>query len=258
MNYGLYLSASGVLTNMHRQDVIANNLANASTVGFKRDLAAFTQRLPESQEDPTDPSLAHDLLDRLGGGMFVRPSETDLRPGQLELTGNDLDLALAGRGFFAVRAEHHGEQVTQLTRDGRLTLDTAGRLITTVGANPVLDRAGQPIRLDPTAPVHVDEAGAIHQRGAAVAQLKLVDVADAQTLEHRGNGLYSAPAAAIEADRQAPARVRQGAVEGANVQPVQEMVSMIEANRAISQNATLIRYHDRIMDHAVNTLGRIA
>ena len=71
MNYGLYLSASGVLTNMYRQDVFANNLANASTVGFKRDLAAISQRDPESIEGGHAMQWRNDLLDELGGGVFA-------------------------------------------------------------------------------------------------------------------------------------------------------------------------------------------
>jgi len=125
--YGLYLSATGVLTNSYRQDVIANNLANAQTVGFKRSLALFQQRRTEAQSpdaadlsDQTDP-----LLEHIGGGLLLAPTAIDHSQGTLEQTGQNLDLAIHGDGFFAVQ---DGKQ-TRLTRDGRFLVDSDGHLI---------------------------------------------------------------------------------------------------------------------------------
>lgn len=258
MNYGLYLSAAGVLTNMHRQDATANNLANASTVGFKRDLAGFTQRLPESREDPTRPELAHELLDRLGGGTLVRPTETDLRTGPIQETGNNLDLALDGPGFFVVRTEQDGAAQTRLTRDGRLTLGDDGTLRMSTGGHQILDRAGSSIRLDPTAPVQIDQAGVVRQRGAEVAELRLIDPQPGDRIRHDGFGLYRAPEAAMANAPDAPARLIQGAVEQSNVQSIREMADMIETSRAINFNARLIETHDRVMEQAATTLGRVS
>src|ERR1043165_5413396 len=121
MNYGLYLSATGVLTNSHRQDVIANNLANSETVGFKRNLALFQQRRTEADSqgaaglsDQTDP-----LLEKIGGGLLLSPTYVDHSQGTLEQTGQNLDVAIHGDGFFAVQ---DGKQ-TRLTRDGRFLVD---------------------------------------------------------------------------------------------------------------------------------------
>src|ERR1700744_3999436 len=101
MNYGMYLSATGVMANSYRQDVIANNLANAETVGFKRDQATFQQRLTAAPEmgrrDLSDPRM-----DNIGGGFFIAPTQTDLTQGELETTGNHLDAAIVGKGFFGV------------------------------------------------------------------------------------------------------------------------------------------------------------
>jgi len=258
MNYGLYLSASGVLTNMHRQDVIANNLANANTVGFKRDLAAFSQRLAETHEDPVEFDLSKDLLDKLGGGVLVAPSATDFRDGGLTETRNDLDLAITGRGFFTVRTNEQGEQTTRLTRDGRFTLNQDGELITTIGRHNVLDIEGQAIRVDRTQPVTIDETGIIRQNNLQVAQIGLADVANQDRIRHLGHGLYGAPDEAISLFPRPNGRINQGWLEQANVDPVQEMVRMIESTRAINNNVTLIRYHDEVMNRAVNTLGRVA
>src|SRR3954454_7131920 len=88
MIYGLYLSATGVMANAHRQDVIANNLANSETVGFKRDVTSFQERLTEAQAQrgPTNP-----LLENIGGGLLVHPTAIDFTQGELETTGNNLD-----------------------------------------------------------------------------------------------------------------------------------------------------------------------
>ena len=91
MNYGLYLSASGVLTNMYRQDVFANNLANAQTIGFKPDFPMLSQRDPESVEDDAGFDVRHDLLDRLGGGVYAGPQAIDFSVGRLEQTENPMD-----------------------------------------------------------------------------------------------------------------------------------------------------------------------
>jgi len=258
MNYGLYLSASGVLTNMHRQDVIANNLANANTVGFKRDLAAFSQRLAETQEDHVAFDLSNELLDRLGGGVLVAPSATDFRDGGLRETSNDLDLAISGRGFFTVRVDAAEGSVTRLSRDGRFTLNNDGELVTTIGRHHVLDIEGQSIRVDRTQPVMVDETGIIRQNNLQVAQIALGDVADHRQIRHLGHGLYGAADDAITTQPRPAGRINQGWLEQANVDPVKEMVRMIESTRAINNNATLIRYHDAVMDKAVNTFGRVA
>jgi flagellar basal-body rod protein FlgG len=257
VNYGMYLSAYGVLTNLHRQDVIANNLANASTVGFRRDLAAFTQRLPESRENPGPDAPAHDLLDRLGGGLFVRPTETDFRPGRITQSGNDLDLAIAGDGFFAVRTNQDGQDHVRITRDGRFTLAADGRMVTTTAGHEVLDTAGRPIRLAADGPVTIDAQGLIRQRGEDVARLRLVDVADTRQIKHLGQGLYQAPAAALDNPAQATGRIQQGWIEQANIDPVREMVAMIQTTRAINNNSALMRYHDVLNERVVNQFGRL-
>src|SRR3954468_12507464 len=121
MIYGLYLSASGVLASSYRQDVIANNLANAETVGFKKDVALFNQRLTEAQQrrlavmpgqvNPTDP-----MLERIGGGLLAHPTTIDTAQGELEPTGSPTDVAIEGQGYFAVE-EARGQ--TRPTRNGQ-------------------------------------------------------------------------------------------------------------------------------------------
>jgi flagellar basal body rod protein FlgG len=256
MNYGLYLSAAGVLTAMHRQDVAANNLANAHTVGFKRDLATFTQRQPESIEAPF-PDERNELLDRLGGGVFVAPTHIDPSPGAVHTTGNPLDLAIDGKGFFVVRAGEGPSAATRLTRDGRLALAPDNRLITNAG-HELLDADGQPIRLEPGLPVVIDSLGHIQQAGSTVARLALVDPGDATMLKHVGQGLYQAPPAVTDRPQTASGSIRQGLLEQSNIDPVREMLNMIEATRAVTLAGNVMKYHDLTMERAANVLGRVA
>jgi len=257
MNYGLHLSASGILTNMHRQDVIANNLANADTAGFKRDLMTFSQRLPEAREDPAPMGMSDELMNRLGGGVLAAPSRLDLRDGAARETGNPLDIALTGPGFFAVQVDDGQSSNTQLTRDGRLTLTEGGDLVTTTGGHRVLDDQLQPITLDPAAEVRIDQGGVIRQHGAPVATLARIATPGDPEPRHLGQGLYSAEPEQLTRPATAETRVVQGFVEQSNVDPVREMVSMIESTRAINNNANLMRIHDTIMEQAATVLGRI-
>ena len=143
MNYGLYLSATGVLANTYRQDVIANNLANSETVGFKRHLATFQQRPVESQAEGR-PDLSDPTLDNIGGGFLVSPTQVDTSQGEFETTDNNLDAAIFGKGFFAV--ENKGKM--QLTRAGSFLLNKDGELVLSNSEGQrVLDQDGQPIAL---------------------------------------------------------------------------------------------------------------
>lgn len=254
MNYGLYLSASGVLTNLHRQDVISNNLANTSTTAFKRQLAAIQQRMPESLESGSwsdfDP-----LLDRMGGGVFAQRTSSDLSEGALQQTRNDLDVAIHGRGFFVMQ-DANGQPV--VTRDGRFTLDAKGTLTHQTSGLAVLDGSGQPIVLEPGRTTTIDESGQLRQGGDVVAQIQVIDLPDEAVLVPAGEGKLRPASQAWQQRQPAQARLQQGFVEQSNVEPIREMVAMIEATRAITANSNMIRYHDTIMDRAVNTLGRVS
>jgi flagellar basal body rod protein FlgG len=252
MIYGLYLSATGVLTNSFRQDVIANNLANAETVGFKRDLALFHERLTESQERRLPPGYSDPMLEMLGGGVLASPMQIDRAQGELEPTGNTLDVAIQGDGYFKV--SRNGE--TRLTRDGRFALDTNGQMVMADGSGyRVLDPAGNPIYLDPRLPTTVGEEGVIGQRGAAVAQIGLFDVPDPTLIAKEGDNLLSYPD--IKKARAIQGTLRSEFVERANVDPALELTQLMEAQRQLEANANMIRYQDQTLSRLVNEVGKI-
>lgn len=259
MNYGLYLSASGALANMYRQDVFANNLANVNTVGFKHDLAAITQRKPESVEGGFGMDVSHRLLDKLGGGVLAGPQTISFTQGPIQQTDNPLDVALTdAQQFFVVQAPQ-GQEGVRLTRDGRFTLDAQGYLATVAGGHRVLGPDDSLIRLDPNLPVVIDARGQVTQNGEQASQLQVTQVADTDRLRKQGQNLFTWTAGSDP--RVNPAQgvtVEPEAVEGSSVDPIKAMMNLIDASRAAESNANLIRYFDTLMDRAVNTLGRIA
>ena len=255
MIYGLYLSATGVLTNSYRQDVISNNIANAETVGFKKDLATFQQRRTAAQESG-DLSASNRILESLGGGIFASPTRVDLSQGDLEPTGNPLDVAIQGNGFFKVT---DGNKVS-LTRDGRFMVNQVGHLVmTNNGAQQVLDQKDLPIQFDVKQAgklVAVNEVGQITQDGVPVATIGLHDITDSSKLKKIGGNLMSYPD--TEAMRPATGAVRGGFVENANVEPALELSSLMDAQRQLEANANMIRYQDQTLARLVNDVGKIS
>ena len=250
MLYGLYLSASGIVTSSHKQDVVANNLANSESVGFKRDIASFKERLTEAQERGR-PGLSNKLLEKLGGGMLAMPSLVDSRQGDLEPTGNALDVAIEGDGYFAVKAE--GE--SRLTRNGQFMVDHTGALCLANGdGQNVLDPSGKPIKLLPGLPTTIAKDGTVTQDGKAVGQIGLFDVPDRSKLLKEGGTLLSHPNQTLIAGK---GNLRSEFVERANVDPAIELADLMETQRNLEANANMIRYQDQTLGRLVNEVGKI-
>ena len=142
MNYGLWMSAAGMGSQVHRQSVIANNLANASTAAFKPDFT-ITRERPAAIEERGLSMSGHHLLERLGGGVLVEPTWTDFAQGAFEESGNPLDLALDGPGFFLL---NDGDGKERLSRSGVFERSPKGMLVSSDGYD-VLDHNHRPIRL---------------------------------------------------------------------------------------------------------------
>ncbi|MCP3905330.1 MAG: flagellar hook-basal body protein, partial [Planctomycetes bacterium] len=247
MNYGLYLSATGALSNMHRQDVLANNLANMNTVGFKPDHVEMRQRLPERLEAGVVDADPKWMLERLGGGHLVAPTRVDLKQGAIVPTGSDLDVAIEGDGLLVVGdASAAGRR---LTRDGRLTVSTRGELVLASSGTRVLGQGQRPIRLDRDAPVQIDRDGLIRQHGSVAGQLDIVSV-DARHLRKDGASLLRFADGVDPAT--APTRpfrgsIIQGHIESSAVDPIITMNSMISAAKTAQANLKMMQYHDQIL-----------
>lgn len=253
MDYATQISTSGVLTSLHRQDVLAGNLANLNTVGYKASVPDVRQRDPVRAEDGVWHLDSDLMLEKLGAGVVPAPTRVDFSQGPIDLTGNDLDLAIEGEGFFAVR----DGSATALTRDGRLTLDAGGRLVLASSGRPVLGVSGQPITLPEGARVTIASDGTISADGEPVGALRFVQVAEKSALIKRGDGLFGLDAVPDQAILPASGRVVQGAVEGSAVNEIKAMLDIQAASRAVGTNIGMISYLDRMTERAINTFGRL-
>ncbi|RMH23642.1 MAG: flagellar hook basal-body protein [Planctomycetota bacterium] len=259
MNYGLYLSASGLLSAMHRMDVAANNLANVNTAGFKPDFAAAAHRPAERVEDGLYHIDSNTLLDRLGGGALSAPTLTRFASAPPEVTDNPLDVAILGEGFFVLDSAGDGSgDDVKFSRDGRLTLDADGVLVQAATGRAVLDDGDSPIRLDPALPVEITAAGAVRQGDRTVATIQIAAPPDLTALRKVGENLYRAPRAMADARRATGSFVQPGAVEGSAADPIRALMGATDAGRAVTMNTRLVDLADALMDRAINTFGFIA
>lgn len=257
MNYGLYVSASALSTTMAKQDVLANNLANVTTAGFKPDKFAIRQRDVARVEDglPFLPSNA--LLERLGAGVMPMPTSVDVTPAALESTSRPLDLAIEGDGFFVVSAGP-GSDGLRLTRDGRLAIGPGGTLVTANEGRPVLGDDGGPIAVRTDLPVRVDADGTVSQGNEAVGRLRVVVPPDPRTLVKVGANLLRLPRGEAGALRDAAGAVRQGMVESSGVDAIRAMIGVTNASRSANSLTNMIGYYNDLMGRAINSFARVA
>ena len=249
MNYGLWMSAAGLSTEIHRQDVIANNLANAETTGFKVD-QAFTRERPVASQGFGTAAPSIQMLERLGGGVLVEDTFTDFKQGAL-IDGNDLDLGLEGKGFFVVRDETAPDGLA-FTRDGRFTRNLDGHLVDGEGRRVMSDRGDRPIRLG-TGQVEISPDGRINVDGESVAKLRIADPAEG-ALRKVGGNLYHA-AEGTAAPAATDVSVAQRKYETSNVDPIQSMNQLVQSGRSVQAAARFIDFHDQMMELAVTRIA---
>ncbi len=259
MDYGLYLAASGMYVNLHRQDVAANNLANVATNGFKPEYAVVSGRAPERVEAGLTGLPPKELLERLGGGVLLYPDQTDHTDGPLSRTDAPLDLAIRGEGFF-VFTTGKGEGNTRLrfSRDGRFTLDREGYLVHASSGMRVLDSRDQAIRIPSPDPLTIKNNGEIEQNGATIAQLGFITVDDRSILRKAGANTFLLHHNAQESRLPAPGSIEQGWVEESAVNPMAALTALNSATGAVNTNAQMLRMHDQLLNLAISRLGRVA
>lgn len=262
MNRGIYISASGMLQDAQRLDVIANNLANATTTGYKRDTVVsqtfaevMIERLGDQSSDLALAAGGRAGIGSLGMGSYVAMTATRLRDGAVQYTGGDLDVALQGNALFAVQTPAG----IRYTRSGSFTQDAGGRLVTS-GGHPVLvdgDEAAYPGRR-----LAVTEQGELMADGAVVGRLTIVFTDQTGPLRKVGSNLYAAdglgshvmPEPATEGQ---PYRLLVGYLEAANVEPVLEMVALMATMRSYEANQKALQIQDEALGKAANEVGRL-
>lgn len=254
---GLYTAYTGLINEQNRMDVLTNNLANANTVGFKKEGStsqAFNEVLAYKIKDTTDP-LAARPLGGISLGVKIGETYTDFSQGSMRGTENPLDLAVSGTGFFAVEfTNKQGETSTKYTRDGGFVLNKDGYLVTKDG-DYVLGSNNNRIRLDPNQPVVVDQAGRMWQNETVAATIGITDFEDYHYLEHYGENFYQPVEGATQ--KAGEYKIMSGYLEMANMSVVTEMVNMIAVSRAYETNQKMVQTFDSTLEISSKQLGRV-
>ena len=230
-----------------RMDVISNNLANAGVIGFKRDRISFQDMLQDAEEANT--TTPPDSDGTVTDFSFVR-IETDFGEGPTHNTGNTLDLAINGKGFFKVQTPDG----VRYTRKGNFTADAQGSLMTQEG-NLVLGKGGT-ITISGK-DILIDKTGRILVDGSEVGQLDLIDVSQPEELVKVGDALFQAGEGNEEVPLPMGTVVNQGYLEDSNVNVAEEMGTMIHALRAFESYQKAIQTMDGLDSTATNQIGRL-
>lgn len=250
---GLYNSCSGMMVQMARQDVLANNLANVNTAGFKKDVAlcaAFPdmllQRLGEVKEVNGQRTVVPaSEIGKLGVGSTISQIATDYSSGLLKMTENKTDFAIKGDGFFTVETPDG----LRYTRDGSFTLTPEGRLVTMDGY-PVMGLNGY---IDTNGSLTVDDKGNIVVDGSDKETFRIVDFDDKTKLTKVGSSLFDAGEEKGQVEDNP--KLLQCYLESSNVNPVQEMVDLITVVRAYEMSQKMIQAQDDTLSKAVNQIA---
>jgi flagellar basal-body rod protein FlgF len=242
---GLYIAATGMLADSARQDVIANNLANVTTNGFKKDVSSstpFSQILVSNLGVPGTPQVGTMNFGTQVGGITTIDSQ-----GALRATSNPLDVGLVGDGWITVDAQGG----KRYTRDGQLQVDATGKLLAGDGS-PVAGMSGRPITIDPAGgTVSIAADGTVSQAGQEKGRLRIVTL-DPKTLAKEGTNLVSGTETGA-----APAKVKQGYLESSNVNTVTEMVELIEVMRSFEANQKAALAQSETLGDAVTKVGAV-
>jgi flagellar basal-body rod protein FlgF len=252
---GMLEAVRGCLKEELRMDIIANNLANTTAIGFKKDRISFQTVLATAQENQTPQPDAAGPTTQSG---LVRV-KSDLSQGEIRGTDNPLDFAISGPGFFKILTPDG----VRYTRKGNFAIDGEGYLITQDGyrvlgkSGPILMN-GNPVETDDAGRIsEMDTAGGANFEGAEVDQLDVVELSNPEALIKEGNLLFRADDQTTEKPISAETVVKQGYLEGSNVNVAEEMVNMIHSTRAFESYQKAIQTLDKLDNKAVNEVGRL-
>jgi len=227
-----------------QMDIVAHNIANMNTAGFKGEDMMFVEHLVKSRGG--EKLLGNKLAYARDIATLINFSE-----GPMEKTGNPLDLAITGDGYFVVRTP----QGERYTRNGRLKLDEGGQLVNQAG-QPVLSSAGQPFILAPEdTEITVSRDGSISTNNGKLGKLKLVRFENPQQLKRSAGSLYASESPPIDV---AQPSITQGMLEGSNVQPIFEMAKMIDIHRTYDNVRSFLEREDERMRNMIREMARTA
>lgn len=263
---GLYTAYTGMINEQKRLDVLTNNLANASTYGYKKEGTtshSFKDALAVKIKD-TSANGIDQTIGTIVPGVKIGETYTDWSSGNFEVTDKQADFALAGQGFFAIEfTDKNGNTSIKYTRDGAFTVDAEGYLVTKDGdhvlnATGALGTTGGPanwVQVDPTQPFSVNTLGMITQNDEIIGTIGVIDIDNYDYIEKYGENLYNLlDGGNVIASN---AEIEQGLIETSNVNVVNEMVNMITIQRAYEAGQKIIQSIDGTLDKAANQLGKV-
>lgn len=244
MNSGLYSALSGNIAAMKRMDIISNNLANVNTPGYKKEKMLFESMLAGATNPPAVPqgATADPILQK--ESVYI-----DYGAGPVAQSGNPLDLAIDGDGFFVVQTPTG----PAYTRQGNFRLGADGTLVTSDGY-PVMGQSG-PIRVQ-GGTVEIDAKGVVKVDGSEFGTISVVDFPKPYGLKKIASAQFL-PTDPQAIPQPATGSVKQGQLEGSNVETISEMVQMIETSRYFDSCQRVIKGFDDMIGKAVNEMGRL-
>jgi len=238
------IAAGAMRSSIQSLDLLANNIANSSTNGYKGDAEFHSLYISEAASgDETTPPTTLPTVER---------QWTDFGQGLLEATNNPMDFGLSGKGFFVAS----GPSGPLYTRNGSFHVSTKGLLVTSDNY-PLLDQNGEPIEAEPAVPIDVALDGSVHQRGQLVAQFKLVNFADTSVLAKQGNTYFKNPSDQKPVDA-TDIEVHQGKIEDANISPAKGAVRLVSVTRQFEMMQKAISLSSDMNRQAVEEVAKVS
>jgi flagellar basal-body rod protein FlgG len=254
---GIEAAAAGMIGATHLNDIIANNMANINTPGFKQTLAVFknVQDLEVNKLDVKNNEYSHKKVGSLSAGSELYATILDFEQGNIKTTGNSLDLAISGDGFFVVRTPD-GDAYT---RNGSFSLRQDG-VITTLEGYPLIGEKGAPLKSNTNnfnlKDLQIHPNGNFEINKETLDKVKIVDFKNYQELEPMGNSLYK-PINDQIPFKSTNYEIKQGAIEGSNSNTIDSMIKSIEASRIYETLSKTVEISNKTLTKAINEVGRV-
>ncbi|MCP4567855.1 MAG: flagellar basal-body rod protein FlgF [FCB group bacterium] len=239
---GIYKAASGMVPQLKKQEITANNIANATTPGYKKD-SVFLEELDRATkaQRPQKSDWQTPMIDQV---------YTDYSQGTFDRTGNTLDVAIEGNGFFVLESPEGDGRV--YTRNGNFSIDTDGYLINSEGYRVLGD--GGPIEVS-GGTVSVSETGELQVNESSAGRLQVVEFAEKSVMSKVGSSGFAVPEE-VQPEPSNDYSIRQGFLERANINVIKEMVGMIMTMRNFETNSKSLQMQDQSLDALLTQVGR--
>jgi len=256
---GLYTAVTGLITGEAKQSTVTNNIANASTTGFKSDnlsIKTFDDVLIQNYDKIVNGKNTKNVIGSLSMGSKIDDLNTYFGQGLLQTTDKPTDFAIDGRGFFTVQRDNGITTKNYYTRSGNFHIDGKGYLVTDSG-DKVLGKSKTTNAIGPInvgdGKLQVDDNGNVSVNGVAQYKMDLVDFKDYKTLKKVGDNLFDGASPMQNAN----VIVKQGELEKSNVNVTAEMVNMMTITRNFESNQKVIQAIDETLGKAVNEVGTV-